>query len=514
MPPPELRAPATGGPSFAAARRAAVEDPARLAAVRATGLLDTPADPAFDRWVQLAARALEAPVALLTLVEADRDFVKAHVGLPAPIAQTREVRAEPSFCQDAVARAEGRRAAGEVGSADALPAPVVVPDAAADAFYCTFPSVRLMGVRACVTAPILGDGGHALGTLCVLDFVPRAWTPDQVATLHDLAHAAAAQFALRAAAVAAVARAAELADANAGLARANAQLQEQQGELEVASAQMAEQQAELEVTNLHLAETADVLAERERELRLLVELERAARAAAEEANAAKSQFLRTVSHELRTPLQATIGFSALMADGIAGPVTPAQQEYLRRIRAGSDHLLVLINDVLAFAKLEAGQVEIRPARVPLAGVLAGAGSLFAEAAAGRGVAFEMAAADPALCVWADPERLTQVLGNLITNAIKFTDRGGLVRVDVERAADAVRVHVRDTGRGIPADQLERVFDPFVQVDRHLTQAPQQGVGLGLAIARDLARRMGAELTAASAPGAGSTFTVTLAVDGA
>jgi signal transduction histidine kinase len=489
MPYPELLAPEAPRVFPAAARRAAVADPARLAAVRATGLLDTPADPAFDRWVRLAARALSAPVALLTLVEADRDFVKAHVGLPEPIAAAREVRAEPSFCQDAVARAEAqrteaRRAGGEVGGPDALPAPVVVPDAAADPLYCTFPSVRLMGVRACVTAPILGGGGHALGTLCVLDFVPRAWTPDEVAALHDLAHAAAAAFALRASEVAAAGRAAELAAAN----------------------------AELEGANRHLAETAGALAEREGELRVLVGSERAARAAAEEANAAKSQFLRTVSHELRTPLQATIGFSALMADGIAGPVTPTQQDYLRRIRAGSDHLLVLINDVLAFAKLEAGQVEIRPALVGLADVLARAGSLFAEAAAGRGVAFEAEAVDPALRVWADPERLTQVLGNLITNAIKFTDAGGRVRVAVEAgpgSAGPVRVRVRDTGRGIPLDQLERVFEPFVQVDRHLTHGAHQGVGLGLAIARDLARRMGGELSAESAVGAGSTFTVTL-----
>lgn len=478
MPSSALLAPAAAR-GRAAARRAAVADPARLAAVRATGLVDTPADPAFDRWVRLAARALGAPVALLTLVEADRDFVKAHVGLPEPLATDRAVRAEPTFCQDAVARAEARRAAGNAGGPDALPAPVVVPDAAADALYCTFPSVRLMGVRACVTAPLLGAHGHALGSLCVLDFVPRAWTPDQVATLHDLAHAAAAAFALSTSEMAAQARAAELAGANA-----------------------------------KLASTAELLAARERELRALVESERAARAAAEEANVAKSQFLRTVSHELRTPLQATIGFSALMAEGIAGDVTPAQQDYLRRIRAGSDHLLVLINDVLAFAKLEAGQVEIRPALVPLADVLAGAGTLFAAAADDKGVTFETAPVDPALRVWADPERLTQVFGNLITNAIKFTGVGGRVCVDVECGAATVRVHVRDTGRGIPPDQLERVFEPFVQVDRHLTPGAQQGVGLGLAIARDLARRMGGELTATSGTGAGSTFTVTLRVGAA
>jgi signal transduction histidine kinase len=499
-------------PVSAVVRRAALADPHRLQAVRATGLLDGPPDAALDRWVRMAARALDAPVSLLTLVEADRDFVTAHVGLPEPVAAAREVRAAPSFCQDAVSRQEARRAAllaaGESpGDPGALPPPVVVTDAAADPLYCTFPSVRLMGVRACVTAPILGAGGHALGSLCVLDFAPRAWTPDQVATLHDLAHAAAAEMALRAAGVAAAARGAELAAANVELALANGQLQEQAVELEVANLQMHVQQAELGAANAHLTETADRLAAREGELHAAVAAERAARGAAEEANAAKSQFLRTVSHELRTPLQATIGFSALMAEGVAGPVTPAQQDYLRRIRAGGDHLLVLINDLLGFARLEAGQVAIRPAAVPVAGALDAAAALFVGAAAAKGVAFVRLPVDAGLRAWADADRLTQVLGNLLTNAVKFTDAGGRVELGAASDGGLVRVWVRDTGRGIAPDEVERVFDPFVQVDRELTAAPQQGVGLGLAIARDLARRMGGDVAVTSVPGAGSEFTV-------
>ena len=462
MAPPATPAPGAD-PASAHARRAAVEDPARLAAVRATGLLDGPPDPALDRWVRLAARALGTPVALLTLVDADRDFVTAHVGLPAPLADAREVRAAPSFCQDAVSRQQARRAArlaegAAPGDAGALPPPVVVPDAAADPLYRTFPSVQHLGVRASVTAPILGAGGHALGSLCVLDFAPRAWTAEQVDALHDLAHAAAAEMALRTAGVAAAARAAELADTAAA--------------------------------------------------------ERRARAAAEAANATKSHFLRTVSHELRTPLQATLGYSALLLEGVAGPVTPQQADYLRRIRAGSDHLLVLINDLLGFARVEAGQVEIRPRAAPVADLLDAAAALFAAQAEGRGVTVARLAVLDGLHAWADADRLTQIVGNLVTNAVKFTDAGGRVELGAALDGADVRLWVRDTGRGIPADELERVFEPFVQVDRHLTAAPQQGVGLGLAIARDLARRMGGDLVADSRVGEGSTFTVRVPAAGA
>ncbi len=241
-----------------------------------------------------------------------------------------------------------------------------------------------------------------------------------------------------------------------------------------------------------------------------------ARAAAETANEAKSQFLSTMSHELRTPLNAIQGYAELLSLGIRGPVTDEQQADFGRIRRATHHLMGLITDILNFARLDAGQVEYRIGDVRLAGVIADLESLVGPQLAAKGLRYGHDGCGPDTpetphVVRADPERLRQVLLNLLTNAVKFTDAGGRVAVacDDDAAAGVVRIRVSDTGRGIAADQLERVFEPFVQVDRHRTHESQQGVGLGLAISRELARAMGGELAAESTEGVGSTFTLTL-----
>ena len=243
--------------------------------------------------------------------------------------------------------------------------------------------------------------------------------------------------------------------------------------------------------------------------RLYREAERA-RAAAEEASAAKTQFLRVISHEYRTPLGAILGIVDLYDLGTRGPVPPQQAEDLGRVRRNARVLLALVNDVLNFTRLEAGQVELVAEDVPLDAALRDLEvDLGAQLAARR---LEYARADgAAVVVRADAEKLRIVLQNLLTNAAKFTGEGGRIAVECEAdaAGGVARVRVRDSGRGIPADKLDEIFQPFVQVDRHLTKSSQQGVGLGLAISRELARRMGGDLAAESAVGVGSTFTLTL-----
>jgi PAS domain S-box-containing protein len=240
----------------------------------------------------------------------------------------------------------------------------------------------------------------------------------------------------------------------------------------------------------------------------LFEAEHSARAEAERANRAKSEFLAVMSHELRTPLNAIGGYAELMEMGIRGPITPQQREDLRRVQTSQRHLLGLINEVLNYAKLETGTVHYDVADVRLRDAIAGAEALVAPQAQARQLTLAVAPCPPALAVRGDAEKVRQILVNLLSNAVKFTDRGGRVEVLCEDGGDRVRVAVRDTGIGIPADQLDRIFEPFVQVRADLTRTAE-GTGLGLAISRDLARGMGGDLTAESTLGAGSTFTLTL-----
>jgi signal transduction histidine kinase len=236
--------------------------------------------------------------------------------------------------------------------------------------------------------------------------------------------------------------------------------------------------------------------------------EQAARAEAEAANRAKSQFLATMSHELRTPLNAIGGYAELLEMGIRGPVTDTQREDLHRIQQSQRHLLGLINEVLNYARLETGTVRYELEDVPVRETVAAAESLVAPQARSREVQLEVAECPSDLAVRADPEKLRQILVNLLSNAVKFTGARGRVEVSCAREEATVRVVVRDTGIGIPADKLEAIFDPFVQVRSDLTRT-HEGTGLGLAISRDLARGMAGELTAESTTGSGSAFTLTL-----
>jgi len=243
----------------------------------------------------------------------------------------------------------------------------------------------------------------------------------------------------------------------------------------------------------------------------LLEGEQQARREAEAANAAKAIFLTTMSHELRTPLNAVSGYVDLLEMGVRGPVTDLQREDLRRIRRASQHLLVLINDILNYARLEAGSVELHLSDVTLTDALSGMEALIAPQLRAKGVAYEYRPCDRGVHVRADREKLDQILLNLMGNAVKFTDRDGRITLRCELFDDTARVIVEDTGRGIPRGKLSSIFDPFVQVDRHLTPERQQGVGLGLAISRDLARAMHGDISVQSDAGKGATFVLTLPV---
>jgi signal transduction histidine kinase len=233
-----------------------------------------------------------------------------------------------------------------------------------------------------------------------------------------------------------------------------------------------------------------------------------ARALAEAANSAKTLFLRGMSHELCTPLNAISGYAALLEDEVRGPVNADQAKDLNRIRRASAYLLRLINDILTVARLE-GARPMHLTSVSVNSVLAEVDVLCAIQARARGLNLTVSPSSPPIVVVADAERMQQVLLNLVTNAIKFTPAGGSVTVTCATSATVATLDVTDSGIGIRPADIARVFEPFVQIDPHLTSPTHQGVGLGLSISRELARGMGGDLNARSVEGSGSTFSLTL-----
>jgi signal transduction histidine kinase len=233
-----------------------------------------------------------------------------------------------------------------------------------------------------------------------------------------------------------------------------------------------------------------------------------ARREAEAANRSKSEFLAVMSHELRTPLNAIAGFTELLSLGIRGPVTAEQLADLEKIRRSQVTLMALINDLLSFAKLESGSVHYEMSDIVADEALTMASEFVEVQLRTKGIRFTHVPCGADVILRGDPEKVQQILLNLLSNAVKFTDSGGSVTVSCEREGGMVHIHVSDTGSGIPPDKLEKIFDPFVQVDQRFTRE-HRGVGLGLAISRELAVGMNGTLSVSSVVGEGTTLTLTL-----
>jgi signal transduction histidine kinase len=241
--------------------------------------------------------------------------------------------------------------------------------------------------------------------------------------------------------------------------------------------------------------------------RLRIEAE-AARDEAQAANRAKSEFLAAMSHELRTPLNAIAGYTDILQLGVHGPLTDQQMQDLTRIQRSQKHLLGLINDVLNFARLEAGKVRIDPRPVSADSLLSTVEAMITPQLESHRLHFVRRETEGELIVYCDPDKAEQVLLNLLSNAVKFTPPGGTIDVRSWAADGVARISVQDSGVGIPEDKLEAIFEPFVQIERNLTSRVE-GTGLGLAISRDLARAMGGDLHVRSRVGEGSVFTFEL-----
>lgn len=234
-----------------------------------------------------------------------------------------------------------------------------------------------------------------------------------------------------------------------------------------------------------------------------------AKKAAEQANEAKAEFLSMMSHELRTPLNAIMGFAQLMASDVDNPLTPEQQEDLSHIQAGSNSLRRLIDDILNFAHMESKGVEVAIESVDVENAIVQAELLVRPQLQAKGIRYRTEGGGTKVSVIADSGRLQQILLNLLTNAIKFTPSDGSITVTYSVFEDQVCIQVCDSGIGIADEQLERIFEPFVQVNRQQVESGKRGVGLGLAICRKLAHSMNGDLTVTSVAGEGSTFILLL-----
>jgi signal transduction histidine kinase/CHASE3 domain sensor protein len=227
--------------------------------------------------------------------------------------------------------------------------------------------------------------------------------------------------------------------------------------------------------------------------------------AALSASDAKSAFLASMSHELRTPLNAIIGYQSLLQDGLSGPVTDPQVTQLSRIRASADHLLSLIDEVLTFSRVDVGKELVQCEQVQLRPIVTEAINMVAPVAGARGLKLKDESADVEL--YTDSFKVRQILLNLLSNAVKFSDRGAIaVRSKVDH--DKVAISVSDSGIGIAEQNLERVFDPFWQVEQRSTRRAG-GTGLGLSVSRSLARLLGGDVMVESELGKGSTFTAVI-----
>jgi len=226
--------------------------------------------------------------------------------------------------------------------------------------------------------------------------------------------------------------------------------------------------------------------------------------AAHAANEAKTNFLAVMSHELRTPLNAIVGYAELLLEGLAGPLTEQQRDFLERLRTSAHHLQQMVDEILTFARLDAHREEVIPRATHLGPLAAEAAQVIAPLAGAKGLAFVQEVSAPDTELETDPAKVRQILLNLLSNAVKFTPEGGRVRLAAGREGERVWFRVEDTGIGIAPEDLGRIWDPFWQADQGRTRVVT-GTGLGLSVAKDLAELLGGELRVRSRLGEGSVF---------
>lgn len=384
--------------------------PARLAVLRASGVLDSPPEAAFDRLTRLASRLVNAPVTIVSLVDDRRQFFKSQVGLAEPWASARGTPLSHSFCQHVVATA----------------APLVVADATQHPLVADNLAIPDLGVIAYAGMPLTTSQGDTLGSFCAIDTRPREWQEWELEALQALAQAAMREIELRA---------------------------------------------------------------------VVTELQRVSEY--------KNQVIGFASHELRTPLNGIMGALQVMDMQMTGSV---EKQMVQVALESSRRLLRLINDLLNAEQLENGAITMQLERHDVDALIRTSRDAVAATAAEKGVTVETPPSG--LAVYADADRVIQVIVNLLGNALKFTPLGKRIVVSAQRDDAMVRVSVRDEGRGVPVAMRERIFERFAQVEA-ADKSKHGGAGLGLAICRAIVSAHGGKIWVDDAPTPGSMFSFTV-----
>ena len=381
-----------------------LDSPARLAALRASDLMDSPPEAAFDRLTKLAVLLLNTPVALVSLVDERRQFFKSQVGLIEPWATMRETPLTHSFCQHVVTSGE----------------PLIIENALRSELVKDNLAIGDIGVMAYAGMPLFDLGDESFGSFCAIDTKPRTWTEAELEVLETLAAIAMTEMQLR---------------------------------------------------------------------RALQELHRTAEI--------KDQLIGLVSHELRTPLAGILGTLRVMEMDLD---PKADNTMLDMALRGGERLLRLTNDLLSIEQIETGKFPVNLVPTDASRLLQDSSEATRDAAAEQGITLVVQPTHDR--VLADPDRIAQVLNNLVGNAIKFSPRGSAITLSATRDSEGVRFEVRDEGRGIPADKIELVFERFAQVESG-DKREKGGAGLGLAICRAIVLQHGGRIWAESKLGAGT-----------
>jgi len=381
---------------------------ARLAALASYDILDTAREPAYDDFTAMAAAICGTPIALISLIDRDRQWFKSEIGL-----ERHQTSRDQAFCAHVIVENQT----------------MVVADATMDARFHDNPLVvGTPNIRFYAGAALVTSDGHGIGTLCVIDRVPRTLTGQQISALEAL------------------------------------------------SRQL--------MTHLDLRRANIVLRETE---------------------SAKQKFVAHVSHELRTPLTSIRGAVALVLDGDPS-LDGDSRELLTAAHRSANRLLALVNDLLDLERVGSGDLSVEKRACELRAVLERAADTMKPIAAQAGVTIDFAPVT--LPLYADLERLTQVVINLLANAVRFAPRGSTIRVGVEHDAGQLRITIDDQGPGVPLSFRQEIFEPFKQV-KGSTAHNQGGTGLGLTISHAIVKQHGGNILVGDAPGGGARFTIEL-----